>query len=271
MGPAPEGPVHVVGDVHGQLAKVIHLLGAAQLIDPDRLWTGGTIWTGGPATLWFLGDFFDRGPSGIGVVDLAIRLQREAASTGGAVQALLGNHEVLLLAAHHFGATPTGHGETFLSDWQRNGGQADDLAGLTGAHIAWLAALPAMARAGTSLLTHADATFYREYGNSMATVNLTITEILQGTSIKEWSTLLKQFVGRMAFDDNRLDGTAEARSFLQQYEATQLIHGHTPISAMTGQADTAVTAPLIYAAGLCVNCDGGMYKGGPGFLYNLPG
>ncbi len=32
----------------------------------------------------------------------------------------------------------------------------------------------------------------------------------------------------------------------------------------------APKAPFIYANGLCVNVDGGMYLGGPGFVYRLP-
>jgi len=36
---------------------------------------------------------------------------------------------------------------------------------------------------------------------------------------------------------------------------------------MLGRPDDQVTEPLVYAGGLCVNVDGGMYRGGPGFVY----
>ncbi|HLG77115.1 MAG TPA: hypothetical protein VKX46_11925, partial [Ktedonobacteraceae bacterium] len=50
----------------------------------------------------------------------------------------------------------------------------------------------------------------------------------------------------------------------------QIIHGHTPISLMVNSKPQKVTAPWIYANGRCVNVDGGIYMGGPGFLYQIP-
>ena len=64
--------VYVIGDIHGQFDKLLKLLHNAHLID-DRLQ-----WIGDDATLWFLGDFFDRGEQGIDVVELLMRLQRQA-------------------------------------------------------------------------------------------------------------------------------------------------------------------------------------------------
>jgi hypothetical protein len=45
-----------------------------------------------------------------------------------------------------------------------------------------------------------------------------------------------------------------------------LIHGHTPINKITGEP---ATEALVYAGGLCVNVDGGLYRGGEGFVYQL--
>src|SRR5437870_4994285 len=80
-------PIYVIGDVHGHLKKLIKLLQDAHLIDEKHAWKAGT------ATLWFMGDFVDRGPDGIAVLDLVMRLQSEAAAVGGTVASLLGNHE----------------------------------------------------------------------------------------------------------------------------------------------------------------------------------
>ena len=52
---------------------------------------------GRDARLWLVGDLVDRGPDGVGVIELVRRLQRE-----GDVHCLLGNHELLLLAARRF-------------------------------------------------------------------------------------------------------------------------------------------------------------------------
>jgi len=59
----------------------------------------------------------------IGVVNLLMRLQREAAHRAGQVSAVLGNHEVLLLAASRFGdARRRDSHNTFHGDWHRFGG-----------------------------------------------------------------------------------------------------------------------------------------------------
>ncbi|HEY1409524.1 MAG TPA: metallophosphoesterase, partial [Promineifilum sp.] len=107
----------VMGDIHGQIAKLRLTLRRAGIVDEQDHWIAGN------ATMWFLGDFFDRGPDGIAAVDLVRSLQREAAVAGGRVDALLGNHDILILAAQRFGTRPSGGpGGTFLSSWQLNGG-----------------------------------------------------------------------------------------------------------------------------------------------------
>ena len=66
--PSPR-PIYIIGDVHGQLKKLVKLLQDAHLIDAEYAWKAGT------ATLWFMGDFVDRGPDSIAVLDLVMRLQ----------------------------------------------------------------------------------------------------------------------------------------------------------------------------------------------------
>ena len=263
-------PTYILGDIHGQLTKVIPVLAGAGLIDPDHLWTGAPLWTGGAATLWFLGDFVDRGPAGLAAVDLAMRLQREAAAAGGVVGVLLGNHDLLLLAAHRFGDTPIERWGTVRQAWEHDGGVAADLVGLTPAHVAWIQALPAMTHLGDHLLVHADALLYYDYGASVAAVNAAFARLLAGDDLAAWHRVLDQFGEHRAFDARRVDGTDKARAFLARYGGRRLIHGHTPIDAMTGQSPATVTGSLVYADGLCVNCDGGMYRGGPGFVYQVP-
>lgn len=67
-------------------------------------------------------------PDGVGVLDLVTSLQSQARDHGGHVHAVLGNHEVLLLAARRFGARASGGpGGIFQGDWLANGGVASDL------------------------------------------------------------------------------------------------------------------------------------------------
>ena len=256
---------YVIGDIHGQLDALVRLLREVGLIGK------GLFWTGRDATLSFVGDFFDRGPDGIGVLELVMRLQQEAAAAGGRVDGLLGNHEPLLLAAHHFPDAPTtGPGGTFRADWELNGGVPGDLARLNGEHITWLSALPAMLHVGDRLLMHADALFYRSYGSTVPEVNRSTTLLLQGQDLAAWDRLLDQFSERDAFLTPDGAGESRARECLRVFGGRQLIHGHTPISRTTGRTPQEVTAPLVYAGDLCVNVDGGLYLGGTGFVYRLP-
>lgn len=253
--------VYVVGDVHGQYEKLVQLLVTAGLMSADLCWSGGR------AEAWFMGDLFDRGPGGLATVELIMRLQQQSAALGGRVSALLGNHEMMLLAARRFGQQPSSSlGGTFISGWLRNGGVAQDLAGLTAGHRVWLASLPAMARTAGRLLIHADGAFYLRYGSSVEEVNRSFAALLQGDDFAAWDRLLEYFNEHNAFNNN----PPAAREFLKVFGGRQLIHGHTPISHAGKQDPAEIRSPWIYADGLCVNVDGGMYAGGPGFVYRLP-
>ncbi|MEP7292190.1 MAG: metallophosphoesterase family protein [Chloroflexota bacterium] len=250
-------PVYIIGDIHGHLIKLIELLISAKLIDDERRWIGGT------SRLWFMGDFFDRGPHGIGVVDLVMRLQTQAADEGGAVRALLGNHEILFMAAQRFPRM-----RKFMLNWKRNGGQDADLSLVNARQLAWLRSLPALALVENRLLMHADAMFYFAYGSSVAEINENFSALLRDEETDEWEQLLDDFSERMAFSGSQVRGLANAARYLDSFGGQQIIHGHTPIQYV---ADTIIPIqPHIYANNLCINVDGGIYLGGTGFVYQLP-
>ncbi len=255
--------VHVIGDIHGQLEKLAVLLRDAGLIGRDWAWRGGD------STIWFLGDFVDRGPDGVAVIDLVMRLQREAARTGGRVGALFGNHDGLLLSAYRFGDRPDANPYgSFLAAWQRNGGERCDLDRLRPEHVAWLSALPAMARQGDHLLVHADALLYARYGRTIDEVNRAFCAILQTDDPLRWDLLLDRFSEHRAFIDGAR-GAARAEAFLQRFGGRQIVHGHSPIGSILRMPPPDVREPWLYANGLCLNVDGGMYQGGSGFIYRL--
>jgi Calcineurin-like phosphoesterase len=255
-------PIFIIGDVHGYLKKLVKLLQDAQLIDAGCFWKAGT------ATLWFMGDFVDRGPDGIAVLDLVMRLQTEAEAVGGSVASLLGNHEMLLLAAYRFGRRSTGLGSNFLTRWKQNGGNRKDIAGLTMRHLDWIAHLPAMALVDDYLLLHADAPFYITCGRTIDEVNATFNKLLSRSDALAWEEMLEEFARRGAFMHTST-GEEFARRFLRIYGGRQLIHGHTPISSVLRCQPTKVDSPWIYAGGQCVNVDGGMSLGGSGFVHQL--
>jgi calcineurin-like phosphoesterase family protein len=78
-----------VGDVHGAYERYVEILRTAGVLDQrDR-------WIGGKTHLVQLGDVVDRGPDSRKAIDLLRKLERDAASAGGKVHYLLGNHEVM--------------------------------------------------------------------------------------------------------------------------------------------------------------------------------
>ena len=251
---------YVVGDVHGHLAKLTRVLHAGRLIDDLGHWRAAT------ASLAVLGDLVDRGPDGVGVIELLMRLEQDAESQGGRVQVVLGNHDVLLLAAARFGDVPTdGPGGSFERDWLHNGGNPDDCARLSDAQCDWLLERPAMIQHESDLLMHADATFYASYGASVAVVNAVVAAQLHADDAAGYARLLGDFEAHDAFLGD--DGGARLEQFLVHFGAHRLIHGHSPIARVTNQPPENVDAPFVYADGRAVNVDPGLYRGGPGFLF----
>jgi Calcineurin-like phosphoesterase len=258
----PTNLTYIIGDIHGQLKRLHSLLSDASLINNKHAWIGGT------STLWFIGDLVDRGPDGIEVIDLVMRLQTEAAAVGGQVSCLLGNHEMLLLAAYRFGRRSTGLGSNFISRWKQNGGNKKDIASLTRAHLDWIAELPPMALVADCLLLHADNSLYLKHGRSVGEVNASFKKLMRTSDALAWEDMLEDFARRGVFN-HKPEGENYARRFLTIFGGQQLIHGHTPISLMLNTPPKKVTSPLIYSANQCVNVDGGLFLGGPGFLYQL--
>lgn len=80
-----------IGDVHGAYDALIETLQAADVIDSKLAWSGGK------THLVSTGDLLDRGPDSRLVMDLIMRLEREAPRAGGRVHLVLGNHEVMNL------------------------------------------------------------------------------------------------------------------------------------------------------------------------------
>jgi hypothetical protein len=261
---APTSPVHwrvyVLGDVHGHRAQLEAHLAAAGLLAAGR-------WAGGGAQLWLLGDLFDRGPDGLGALELVMRMQHEAAAAGGRVEMLFGNHELALLTAHRFPDFVTRTGRTFREDWARWGGAATDLDGLRANHVAWLLQRPAMAHVAGRLLVHADSLLYLRFGRSVDEVNRRWRALLADGDAEVYDGLLDGFGDRKAFWGEA--GRQRAAEMLATYGGRQVVHGHTPIPYQTGEPAESVRGPHRYAGALCLNVDGGMYLGGPGFLCEL--
>jgi len=81
-----------IGDVHADPDALLVLLRQAGLIGPKD-----TKWTGGDTHLVLTGDYVDRGPNAMAVLDLLMALEPQAQRAGGRVHALIGNHEAMNL------------------------------------------------------------------------------------------------------------------------------------------------------------------------------
>jgi hypothetical protein len=239
----------IVGDVQGYCAILERVLRGAGLIDVDGNWSGGA------SRLVVAGDLVDRGPDGIGVINLLMRLQQSAH-----VEVVIGNHDVQLLAAHRFGGA-------MVTDWLDAGGVASDLERLTSAHVEWLGNCPAMIVIDDTLVLHADALFYAEYGSTPDAVNAEFRRILHGDNLADWQRLLEQFGEHRAFFGP--DGEANLEWFRTTFGGARVVHGHTPIARMLGIPPESVEEAYEYRAGRAVNVDPGIYLGGPGFTYRV--
>lgn len=80
-----------VSDIHGAYDVLVTTFQAAGVIDDELNWNGAE------THLVITGDLLDRGPDSRKVLDLIMRLERQAPKSGGRVHQLLGNHEVMNL------------------------------------------------------------------------------------------------------------------------------------------------------------------------------
>lgn len=103
------GKILVVGDIHGGYREFETLIRSAGIID-DKL-----NWQAGDTQLVSVGDLLDRGPNSRKVMDLFMRLEKQAKSAGGALHLVLGNHEQMnLIRELHY--VPTDEYKHYQSD-----------------------------------------------------------------------------------------------------------------------------------------------------------
>ena len=133
-----------VGDIHGAADGLLQILRVAALVDDKGRWIGGT------ARLVQTGDYTDRGEHVRQVLDLLMRLEREARRAGGRVDVLFGNHEGMNVLRDLRDVSPTAYAsfaDRRSEDRRRDAFETHDemakRAGKTLARDAWMAARPA--------------------------------------------------------------------------------------------------------------------------------
>jgi len=90
----------IIGDLHGYYVVYESLLIEHGIIDASLNWTANS------DQLWLIGDILDRGGDAESRIALTMKLQQQASATGGFVQCLLSNHELMFLATKRFMGTP---------------------------------------------------------------------------------------------------------------------------------------------------------------------
>ncbi len=89
------GRIVAVGDVHGDFYRMVEILRYAGLVDPAKNWCGGK------THLVQTGDLMDRGPDSRLVMELLMKLEKQAPLHGGEVHCLTGNHEAMNLTGDY--------------------------------------------------------------------------------------------------------------------------------------------------------------------------
>lgn len=87
--PLPASRVVAIGDIHADVRALRRALQAAGALDARDTWVGGTL------QVVQLGDLIGRSDEERAVLELVFDVQRQAAKAGGALHALIGNHEVM--------------------------------------------------------------------------------------------------------------------------------------------------------------------------------
>ncbi len=244
--------LYVVSDVHGYVDDLRDGLVEARLIDSHDAWTGGD------AQLWVLGDLLDRGPDGVGTIDLVRSLMRQAPDN---VHMVMGNHEALALGYKLYPHS------RFGDLWAPNGGRHEDQARLTEEHVEWFRSLPVVARSGDYLLMHSDTTDYLEWGSSVEEINETVTALLAEDDAEAAWEVFASLTSRYDFAGG--DGARAAREVLNRLGGEVIVHGHSILGLLLNKPSSEVEGPVAYAEGLVVAIDGGRYDGGPLLLVEL--
>lgn len=90
----------VIGDLHGDYDNFVKILRGTGLVDSNLRWAAGQ------THLVQTGDILDRYDEARKILDLLMRLEKEAEEAGGMVHVLLGNHEEMNLTGVVFSTYP---------------------------------------------------------------------------------------------------------------------------------------------------------------------
>jgi hypothetical protein len=220
IGPAAQAEkadlrIVAVGDVHGDYDQFVAVLRAAKVIDKENKWIGGA------TRLVQTGDVLDRGADSRKAMDLLMTLEKQAAAAGGAVHALIGNHEAMVLdGAWHY--VHPGEVEAFGGEEQYR--QAMSAKGVYGK---WIRSHDAVVKVGDTIFLHAGlrALFADA---SLAEINTAVRKELDGDMTTRYATDANgPLWDRFYCLGDEDDVAAELADVLKVYGAKRMVVGHT--------------------------------------------
>jgi hypothetical protein len=235
--------VVAVGDVHGDYEQFVKALRAGEVVDEKNDWIAGK------THLVQTGDVLDRGPDSRKAIDLLMKLEGQAAKAGGAVHALIGNHEAMVLMGDWRYLNP---------DEEKSYGGAEELRKLMsaeGVYGKWIRSHNAAIKINDVLFVHAGIT--SECAKlSLAQINKAIRDGLgkpdfEGIGMDPGGPLWDRALA-LAEDD---EVAKELDAVLKKYDARRMVIGHT----------VSTEGIRTRAGGRLVRIDVGMsaYYGGP--------
>jgi hypothetical protein len=220
--------VVAIGDLHGDLAAARAALRAAGAIDEQDAWIGGDL------VVVQAGDILDRGDEESTIVELLERLDRDARAAGGAVVALLGNHELMNAAGDFRYVTAGG-----LRDF---GGDREHALAPGGVWAKRLAQHNAIAIVGGAVISHAGV--LGDWARDVDALNLEARCFLDGQASGR-PTMLESDTSPLwtrALGGGEVDCAALAAA-LKTLGATRMVVAHT-----------------VQPGGINAKCDGALWR-----------
>jgi len=213
--PASQPRIVAVGDVHGDFDQFVKVLRAAKVINEKNDWSAGK------TILVQTGDVLDRAPDSRKAIDLLMKLEAQAAKTGGAVHALVGNHEAMVVCGDWRYVHP---GEFTAFGGERGFRKAMSP---TAKYGKWLCGNKTVVKVGDTIFLHGGLTF--------PTAKLSLKQINQAVRME----MVRGRAGPMTMGmhsplwDRSLaigdpdEAAAQLKKVLARYGARRMVVGHT--------------------------------------------
>jgi hypothetical protein len=239
-----------LSDPHGDIDRLKRILRHKEIIDLESNWIAKD------ATLVCAGDLTDRGPRGIEVIELMMKLETQSESVGGQVVSLMGNHDALILA--HAYEQKGGYANLHCQDmFTYNGGLLSESLRLSQDEemFEWMKNRPLMFIKDRVLFQHADTCYYYLHmGNTISEINENgIKQAQSGPGA--WSIFYEmcdcRYFDQASFS-NEEKHAEHINAYMKHFDVDLICHGHTRHT---------LNHELIYFNSQIINLDGSMSIG----------